>query len=384
MAILMDYNPNSQFNNSQNGGVNDGQNPNIYASGQMPDNSFRNGQAQNFYAPQYYPVMPVFVPDPEEEQRNKDRKILKSMGTAFGIAIIIYIVLSNASVLLLMFISKFFPAVGRLLNDTAGQFALEGYLSVFVLGGAFMIAYAILRSKKYVGILPYGTTYNKKASISLVMFLAPVVLISTIVINLISAILQDALGITFESGFEDMSADGPWSALILVITLAVIPAVVEEFCIRGVVLQPLRRYGDKFAILMSALIFSILHGNMVQIPYTLVAGIYFGYLCVATGSLWPSMVLHFINNMFSVIQVIVESNFGETASAVAVFVMLGALIVSGIIGGVIFFNMKYKAGLKDGVTTLKTGGKAGALFINPPMIIAIIFMLIFTASSISW
>lgn len=384
MAILMDYNPNSQFNNSQDSGVNNGQNPNIYAGGQIPDNSFRRGPVQNFYAPQYNTVMPPFVPDPKEEEKKKDRKILKSMGTAFGIAIILYIVLANACSIVLWFIAEFSPSVDRLLNDAAGQFALEGYLSVFVLGGAFMIAYAILRSKKYVGILPYGTTYNRKASISLVMLLAPVVLISTIVINLISAILQDALGITFESGLEDLSADGLWSALILVITLAVIPAVVEEFCIRGVVLQPLRRYGDKFAILMSALIFSILHGNMVQIPYTLVAGIYFGYLCVATGSLWPSIVLHFINNMFSVVQVIVDSNFGENWGAAAVLIMLGLLVAVGIAGGIIFFNMKYKAELKDGVTTLKPSGKAGALFGNPPMIIAIVFMLIFTATSINW
>ncbi|MDE5994363.1 MAG: CPBP family intramembrane metalloprotease, partial [Oscillospiraceae bacterium] len=154
--------------------------------------------------------------------------------------------------------------------------------------------------------------------------------------------------------------------------------------IRGVVLQPLRRYGDKFAIVMSAAIFSILHGNMVQIPYTLVAGIYFGYLCVATGSLWPSIVLHFINNMFSVIQLVVLSNYGEEKSAIAVMLMLGVLIAIGIAGGFIFFNMNYKANLKSGVDTLKTGEKTVSVLKSPAMIIAIVFMLISTALSVKF
>ena len=192
------------------------------------------------------------------------------------------------------------------------------------------------------------------------------------------------MGITFESGMEDMTAEGPWDAIILAISLAVIPAVVEEFCIRGVVLQPLRRYGDKFAIIMSAAIFSILHGNMVQIPYTLVAGIYLGYLCVATGSIWPSIVLHFVNNMFSAVQLIILSNYGENAGAGAVVIMLGVLVAVGIAGGLIFFNMGYKTDLKKGVNTLKTGEKVGAVLSSPALIVAIIFMLISTVLTIDF
>lgn len=371
----MDYNPNGQFDNSQNSGVNNTQNPNIYGS-------YQNSQSN--IPPYYPPIRLQFVPNPQEEQKRKDKKILKTMGFAFGLAIILYVVLSNSVVALLYLFSRYVPAIDTLLNDSAGQFALQGFLSVFFIGGPFMIAYAILKSKKYVGILPYGTTYNKKASISLVMFLAPVVLISTIIINIISVIFQEAVGITFESGLDDLTAEGPIGAITVIITLAVIPAIVEEFCIRGVVLQPLRRYGDKFAIVMSAAIFSILHGNMVQIPYTLVAGIYFGYLCVATGSLWPSIILHFINNMFSAIQMIVLSNYGEEMSEKVVMLMLGLLVAMGIVGGFIFFNMNYKANLKNGVATLKTGEKIASVLKSPAMIIAFIFMLITTALSVNF
>lgn len=377
----MDYNPNGQFENPQNNSTNSNQNPynnGFYGNGQ------NNIPLQKYSVPPYYPVMPQYVRNPQEEQKRKDKKILKTFGFAFGLAIILYFVLSNLFAALLFVLAEFFPSVEFLLYNSTGLNILQGFLSVFCIGGSFLIAFAILRSKKYIGILPYGTTYNKKAAVSLVMLLAPIVLISTIIINLISAIFQESMGITFESGFEDMYTDGPLGAVVLIITLAVIPAVVEEFCIRGVVLQPLRRYGDKFAIIMSAAVFSILHGNMVQIPYTLVAGIYFGYLCIATGSIWPSVVLHFINNMFSAIQMIVLANYGEEASAAAVVIMLGVLVIGGIAGGIVFFNMHYKTELKDGVNTLKTSEKVGSVLISPAMIIAIIFMLITTATSINF
>lgn len=376
----MDFNPNGQNNsNFKNGGENGGQNTGFNGFNQTS----QNNPYQNYYAPPRF-VMPQFTVNPQEEQKKKDKNILKTMGFSFGLAIILYFVLSNAVIAFMYLIASFFPSFESFMYSQTGNYVLQSFMSVLFIGGPFLISYSILKKKKYIGILPYGTTYNRKAAVSLTMFLAPVMLVSTIIVNLISAVFQDVVGITFESGLEDMTAGGLFNSIILAFSLAVIPAIVEEFCIRGVVLQPLRRYGDKFAIVMSAAIFSVLHGNMVQIPYTLVAGIYLGYLCVATGSLWPSIVLHFINNMFSAVQLIILSNYGETASTASVVIMLGVLVAVGIAGGIIFFNMGYKTELKKGVNTLKTGEKVGSVLKSPAIIVAIVFMLITTALSIDF
>lgn len=376
----MDYNSNGQFNNnSQNGNVNNGQNGGFNGFNQNPQNS----PYGNNFVPPFVPLSP-FPVNPQEEQKRKDKKILTTMGFSFGLAIILYFVLSNAVIAFLYLIARFSPSLESFMNSQTGDYVLQSFMSVLFIGGPFLISYSILKKKKYVGILPYGTTYNRKAAVSLTMFLAPVMLVSTIIVNLISAVFQDAVGITFEGGMEDMTAEGPFASIILAFALAVIPAIVEEFCIRGVVLQPLRRYGDKFAIVMSAAIFSILHGNMVQIPYTLIAGIYLGYLCVVTGSIWPSIVLHFINNMFSAVQLIILSNYGETASAASVVIMLGVLVAVGIAGGLIFFNMGYKTELKKGVNTLKTGEKVGSVLKSPALIVAIVFMLFTTVTTVNF
>ena len=316
-------------------------------------------------------------------RKNSDKKILRSAGNTFGLAIILYIVLAVAVSTVITVLSKFFPILEELYHDEILSSCYDIVASILFLGGPFFLAYAILKRKKIARVLPFGTPYNKKAAIYLVMFMLPVVLLSSIAINYISFYFQDYLGITFTSGMEDMQSTGISGTIMSVISMAIVPAVIEETAIRGIVMQPLRRYGDKFAILSSAVIFSILHGNMVQIPYTMVAGLYFGLVVVLTGSLWPSIVLHFFNNLFSVVIMVAETNFGEETASIVMSALLGIVIVVGIVGSIMFAKMRYKHPLAKGVNTLKGDEKVLALFVNPAMIIAIVIMLIFTATSIS-
>lgn len=64
--------------------------------------------------------------------------------------------------------------------------------------------------------------------------------------------------------------------------------------------------------------------------------------------------------------------------------MMGVLAAVGIAGGVIFFNMRYKTTLKQGVNTLKAGEKTASVLKSPAMIVAIVFMLITTVLSINF
>ena len=317
-------------------------------------------------------------------RRSSDKKILRSAGNAFGLAIILYIALAVFVSTAIVVLSDYFPALGDIYYDEILSSCYDIVASILLLGGPFFLAYAVLKRKKIEGILPFGTPYNTKAAVYLVMLMLPVVLLSSIGINYLSYSFQSYFGITFTSGMEDMQVTGVSGTLMATLSMAIVPAIIEETAIRGIVMQPLRRYGDKFAILASAVIFSILHGNMVQIPYTVVAGFYFGFVTVVTGSLWPSIVLHCLNNLFSVIIMAVDTNFSETMANAVTVAMLGLLVIVGAVGGVKFGKMGYKHPLAKGVDTLKGGEKVSALFINPAMIIAIIIMLILTATSIEF
>jgi membrane protease YdiL (CAAX protease family) len=72
--------------------------------------------------------------------------------------------------------------------------------------------------------------------------------------------------------------------------------IAEELLCRGVAMRPLVKYGKRFAVLMSAFFFGLMHCNIVQTPFAFVVGLVLGYVAVEYNILW-AMVLHMINNM---------------------------------------------------------------------------------------
>lgn len=319
----------------------------------------------------------------QQEEKKNDTKILKTIGMVCGFSIIAYFVLSILSGVIVALLSSIVPNMENLYEEGAGLWAFSSIATVIFIGGPFLVSYIYLKSKKMTGVLPLGTPYNKKAATYLVIAFLPLTLVSSMAINFISILIQSLMGIEFSSGMEDMSISGVGDFLLMTLFVAVIPAILEEVAIRGILMQPLRRYGDWFAIIVSAIVFSLLHGNMVQIPYTVVAGIYFGYVAVATGSIWPSIVMHFFNNFYSVLVTAFDSNLSVGVANLLTLASLGILVFAGIFAFIKYKSMNYKVPLAKGVKTLKTSEKAKTVFLNPPMIVAIVFMLISTLSSIS-
>lgn len=94
----------------------------------------------------------------------------------------------------------------------------------------------------------------------------------------------------------------PVSAFIVsIICSCLLPAMCEEFAFRGIIFGTLRRFGDRSAIIVSALLFGLLHGNFVQLPYTFVMGVGLAYITVRTGSIYPAMIVHFTNNTLATV-----------------------------------------------------------------------------------
>ncbi len=135
---------------------------------------------------------------------------------------------------------------------------------------------------------------------------------------------------TYDIEFSNYPTEDPTGFLeylLFAFEVAIIPAIVEEVAIRGIVMPPLRKYGDRFAIIMSAIVFALMHSNMLQIPFAFVAGIVLGYFAISTKSLWTSIAIHAANNLLSVISTAaLESPVLSTVFSV----MIVALLISGI------------------------------------------------------
>lgn len=320
----------------------------------------------------------------KQQEKKNDKKILKTIGALCGFSIVVYFVMSTLIGLVVAFLySNTSLNIEFIYEQGLGSWAFSSIATVLFIGLPFLATYMVLRKKKITGILPLGTTYNTKASTYLVVAFLPLTLLSTFLINFISIMIQSLMGVEFLSGMEDMAVTSVKDFLFMTLFVAIIPAILEEIAIRGVLLQPLRRFGDGFAIVVSAVIFSLLHGNMVQVPYTILAGIYFGYVMVATGSLWPSIILHFFNNFYSVMITAFDSNFSVTTANVLTLGTLGLMTVAGIFAFNKYRSMNYKVSLAKGVNSLKTREKVTSVFVNIPMIMAIILMIATTLTSIS-
>ncbi|MBR2714835.1 MAG: CPBP family intramembrane metalloprotease [Ruminococcus sp.] len=119
--------------------------------------------------------------------------------------------------------------------------------------------------------------------------------------------LFDAVGIDAYVDIE-YKCDNALDVILFYVTVAVIPALVEEFAFRGVILGVLRKYSDSLAILVSGITFGVMHGNFTQIPFAFIVGLVLGYIAVKTNSLLPGIIIHFLNNATSVTLTLLDTN----------------------------------------------------------------------------
>ena len=110
----------------------------------------------------------------------------------------------------------------------------------------------------------------------------------------------EGFGINYEVDFGE-EPKGFFGFLITFIATASVPALVEEFACRGIVLGILKKYGEGFAIITSSIVFGVMHGNFEQIPFAIIVGLILGYIYVKTNSIWICTAVHCVNNAVSVI-----------------------------------------------------------------------------------
>lgn len=122
-----------------------------------------------------------------------------------------------------------------------------------------------------------------------------------------------AVGILPDLSSMPYPEEDPLALALYGVVIAVLPAFAEEFAFRGVVLGLLRPFGQTFAVLGSAFVFGIMHGNIVQIPFAFAGGLVFGFVVVRTGSLWPAVLMHFLNNLLSYVQEVLSHTVSDQA-----------------------------------------------------------------------
>ena len=87
---------------------------------------------------------------------------------------------------------------------------------------------------------------------------------------------------------------------VMLISMAVTPAICEEIVFRGIVFSDYENLSLPKAALGSGLLFGMMHMDLQQFLYAAVIGMIFCYLVYKTGSIFSSMLAHFVINGFQV------------------------------------------------------------------------------------
>ena len=271
----------------------------------------------------------------EYQERMIDRKENSKKGLTIGLAVILLIILQVVGGLLISaFISPISQKITFISQDSIYLILM---CIVFVL--SIYIPYLIL--KAYLPREEKKQEISKEEKKVSIVKCIKYIIVSIPIISVIQMICSFAvekigLGADVSSSIGLFNYSGKLATILLFIQIAILPAIFEELFVRKGVFGILRKKGAIFAVIVSALVFATIHMNISQFIFAFLVGIVFGIVREKTGKLYPTMILHFLNNGIAVIEVL----FYDYMTFMEIFTY--GIIAINAIGFCILIYMLYK------------------------------------------
>lgn len=188
--------------------------------------------------------------------------------------------------------------------DNAGSYidvVLNIVIQVGILFSISVFGFSLFKKNKVGDTLKfYGF---KKISFNAVLISIIIGLIvyflNIFVATFFNAILS-LFGYTFTSSGTVITSYPFWLFLINIIVTAVLPGICEETAHRGMLLKGLSGHGQVKALVISSLLFGFMHMNIEQFFYATLIGLLVGYIALICDSIYPAIIIHFMNNALSV------------------------------------------------------------------------------------
>lgn len=163
----------------------------------------------------------------------------------------------------------------------------------------------------------------KQLSPKKVIYLTTLTICGIPVAMVLSAI-GNVLSKTTVEGANDVNAFPVIPALII---YALIPAIVEEFVFRGVILGIYSKVDVKAGILISSLFFALLHFSMGSVIYGFLFGVIFAVVRLETDNILYTMMMHCIFNGVNVLLSYVNMESVPSAAVIVTAILLTIIFV---------------------------------------------------------
>ncbi len=215
---------------------------------------------------------------------------------------------------------------------------LEGSASIlFIIGGVIFlivpVAYSRIRNYNSNALLRLKLPPNEVLLLSV-----PLGLSLGVLTDELDRIVQIFLPTPeiFLQYLESLRADTALDWLLLVMGVVVIASISEEILFRGFLQVSLERKGDiTKAVILSSVSWTIIHINPYWAIQIFVTGVVLGFLAWRTNSVFPSIIVHGLNNFLSLLAINFDISetmswyfLGDHVSPVIIVIAAGILFLS--------------------------------------------------------
>lgn len=216
--------------------------------------------------------------------------------------------------------------------------------------------------------------------------------------NIVGQIITVTIGHVKGSAVTDVLTNiasniSPWVAML---TMVLITPVMEEYLFRKLLIDRTVKYGEGMAVVLSAFMFGMFHGNLNQFAYAFTLGLILGFIYVKTGKIIYTTLLHMlINFMGSVLAIwvlktsgymelmhmedmsVLMENAMEMLPGLSILVIYFAVLVALVIAGFILLIVYRKQFVcKAGEVTIPKKKRFSTVILNVGMLLFVVFWLI--------
>lgn len=247
------------------------------------------------------------------EARAKEKKALFKNASYLGILLILYNIFNSVFLRVFYVVSYSVLHGGFTLDITTiarylyADSSAVGYSSAYSMtlnlcvvvmsvAALLVIAVCVMKIRLQTMLKPYKGFIKQGASVT------PMCLTLNIFVSYIVAIFVAVMseqGVTVPDADFTVTSTSTYAVVIQLLYVCVVGPVVEEIIYRGLVIKLLSPYGKGMAVVFSALIFGLMHGNIPQAASAFAAGLIYAATAVYFDSIAPTIVIHILNNCFA-------------------------------------------------------------------------------------
>jgi len=163
-------------------------------------------------------------------------------------------------------------------------------------------------------------------------FSVPVALCSAgaaIGINMILSVIITLTGVVEMLPSYDIITDfvTSGSLLLQIVAVGIVGPLAEELCFRGITMNRMSGIRVWIAVGVQAVLFGIMHLNLLQSAYAAIIGVFLGFLMIRYRSIIYAIIAHIAFNLYTVLLGQVESELALTIAGIAILLITAVSIV---------------------------------------------------------